>query len=257
MRKFLVAAFCAALLTGGVAAGTSVASATTATPSPTVTVTPSHTPSYKPKPKKHFNPCPSTVASDYLAKTDNGHGTPSEWANLKFKRTVLVTKGHFNFKTRDCTYTVFLADKGSLKTIQGAGSPSGAAVQIANSVPGSFAGVYRLTITGHLKHHVHHGDVSAAGSTAYVLSLFYPGATQGPKSWYAWKYRTVCGERWTDASFNNDGQALSAGNITGKTCRACHPKPTPTPTVPPVVTQPVPGEAVPATPIKTQPNFTG
>jgi hypothetical protein len=257
MRKILVAAFSAALLVSGVAYGATAASAETTT-SPSPTVTPTHTlpPSHKPG-HKHFNPCPTVVTHDHLTKTDNGHGTPSEWADLSFDRTV-VAVGHINFKARSCSYTITLRDKGVFTTRQGAGSPSGAGVQIAKKVPGKFYGVYHLTLTGWFKPHVQHGDVTAAGSTAFVQSLVKHGNVAGGK--YAWIYKTVCGEHWLDASFNNDGQSPSAGNITGKSCRACGghtPKPTPTPTVPPVVTQPIPGEAAPAVPIVTQPHFTG
>jgi hypothetical protein len=240
MIKRIVVGLVAVAAVLGLSTGVSWSSTT---PSPTVTA------AHKPVPHKHFNLCPTAVTHDHLAKTDNGHGTPSEWADLSFNRTV-VAVGHYNRKARACDYKITLKDRGSFTTRAHTGSPSGAAVQIVKKVPGTFVGVYHLTLTGFLKPHVHHGDVTAAGSTAYVQSLVKVGIVAGGD--YAWYYRTVCGEHWLDSSKNNDGQDLSAGNITGKWCRACGghgPKPTPTPTPTGSVTPtptPSPTETVPA-----------
>jgi hypothetical protein len=196
-----------------------------------------------------------TTATDTLTKTDNGHGTPAEWADLVFKRTTKVC-GTAN------GYKITLSDKGLFWTRTGAGSPNGTGTPIAHRVPGGFKGTYLLTATGGDGVVKHHGNTSAQGSTAYVKSLFSDD-TSVLGGEYDWQYYTVCKEHWRDASFNDDGQGAQAGNITGKLCKACfphrrhHPKPTPTVTVtPPVVVTP-PGEAKPAQPIVDQPHFTG
>jgi hypothetical protein len=196
-----------------------------------------------------------TTFSFYVAKNDNGHGTPSEWASLHLKRTVKVnTKNH----------TVSLFDVGSLTTIKGAGTPNGTGGQILNSVPGAVVGHYTLTYTGG-NPTCHNGNTSLS-STEYVKSLFTEGTTVTGGD-YAWYYKTRCGEHWLDSSKNNDGQGAQAGNITGKLCKGCpgwhkppYHHPTPKPTTPkPTPTTPVtqPGEAAPAVPVHTQPHFTG
>lgn len=202
------------------------------------------------------------TAFDHLNKTDNGHGTPSEWADLSFNR-----------KTTVCADgTITLADKGSLWTRTGAGSPNGTDT-VKHRVRGHFTGVYHLTFAVpdnfSLKDVKHHGNVAAAGSTAYVQSLFPEGSAAVAGGAYAWKYYTVCKEFWLDASTNDDGIGAQAGDITGKLCRACrpprhhHPKPTPTPTESesptptPTVTVPAGDTAPPAQPVTGQPVFTG
>jgi hypothetical protein len=157
------------------------------------------------------------VIHDHIAKTDNGHGTPSEWADLSMNRATTVCGDERT------GYKILLVDKGTLWTRPGAGTPNGTGGQILARVPGTVRGIYRLTATGGALAH-QHGDTSLS-STDYVKSLFSDGTTVkgGP---YAWVYRTVCREHWLDSSANDDGQGAQAGNITGKTCG----KPTPTPT---------------------------
>jgi hypothetical protein len=160
------------------------------------------------------------VVHDHIAKTDNGHGTPPEWADLSLNRTTTV-----------CGDQVILVDKGTLWTRTGAGTPNGTGGQITDRVPGIVRGVYHLTVSGGQLAH-EHGDTSAS-STEYVKSLFSDGTTvTGGK--YAWAYKTKCGEHWLDSSANDDGQGAAAGNITGKTCGKPSHSPTPsdTPTSP-------------------------
>lgn len=194
---------------------------------------------------------------DHITKTDNGHGVPAEWADLSLARATTVCKTATG-------YTIKLHDEGNLWTRPGAGSPNGTGAPIAHRVPGKVFGTYWLTASGGTLAHKH-GDVSLS-STEYVKSLFSEGTTVvGGR--YAWAYETcVRGygdyrERWLDSSILNDGAGAQAGNITGKTCRPHHPKPTPTPTSPsPSPTQSTPsssGEAPPATPVTRQPQFTG
>jgi hypothetical protein len=158
---------------------------------------------------------------DHINKTDNGHGTPSEWADLSLNRTTKVCGDE------KAGYKVTLIDKGTLWTRKDAGTPNGTGGQILNHVPGVVYGIYSLTATGGTFAH-NHGDTSAS-STEYVKSLFSEGTTvTGGK--YAWAYQTRCRERWLDSSVNNDGQGAAAGNITGKLCGKPSQTPTPTPT---------------------------
>lgn len=159
------------------------------------------------------------IVHDHINKTDNGHGTPSEWADLSLNRTTTVCGNH-----------VILVDKGTLKTRTGAGTPNGTGGQILNAVPGVVRGIYHLTVSGGTLAH-QHGDTSLS-STEYVKSLFSDGTTVTGGE-YGWAYATRC-EHWLDSSKNNDGQGAAAGNITGKLCG----KPTPTPTPTPTTTSP-------------------
>jgi hypothetical protein len=163
------------------------------------------------------------VVHDHIAKTDNGHGTPSAWADLSLNRTTRLCG------SEEAGYKVLLVDRGTLQTRPGAGTPNGTGGQIADRVPGSVYGVYHLTVSGGTPAH-DHGNTSAS-STEYVKSLFSDGATVTGGD-YAWAYKTKCGEHWLDSSKNNDGQGAAAGNITGKTCGKPSHSPTPTPTAP-------------------------
>lgn len=166
-------------------------------------------------------PAKCQVIHDHIAKPDNGHGTPSEWADLSLTRTTKVCGNE------TAGYKIKLVDKGTLWTREGAGTPNGTGGQILHRVRGVVYGIYSLTATGGTLAH-DHGDTSAS-STDYVKSLFSDGTTVsgGP---YAWAYQTRCGEKWLDSSVNNDGQGAAAGNITGKTCGKPTHSPTPTPT---------------------------
>jgi hypothetical protein len=164
-----------------------------------------------------------TTVHDHIAKTDNGHGTPAEWADLSMNRSTKICK-------TSTGYDITLTDKGRLRTIKGAGTPNGTGGQILNRVPGVVYGLYSLTATGGTPTGKH-GDTSLS-STEYVKSLFTPGATvAGGK--YAWAYQTLCGEKWLDSSVNSDGQGAAAGNITGKRCGKPTHSPTPTPSTTP------------------------
>jgi hypothetical protein len=193
--------------------------------------------------------------NDHIAKTDSGHGTPAEWADLSLSRYTGIqctSPGH---------YKVLLTDDGTLRTRVGAGTPNGTGGQIGHRVPGKVHGVYGLTVVGELAVPAHR-DTSLS-STAYVTSLFAEGA-QVTGGEYAWTYVTRCGEKWLDWSKNNDGQGAAAGNITGKAC----PKPTPTPTTGSPTSSPTgstpgggdttpPGEAPKPTPVSSDLPVTG
>jgi hypothetical protein len=193
-----------------------------------------------------------TTVHDHITKTDNGHGTPAEWADLSLSRTTKVCG------TEKTGYTVNLVDKGSLWTRKGAGSPNGTAEQILHRVRGGVYGTYTLTATGG-KLVNHHGDVSAS-STEYVKSLFSDSTTVTGNA-YAWAYATRC-EKWLDSSVNSDGQGAAAGNITGKLCGRPSQSPTPTPTssatpTPTPSTSTPPGEAPVPTPVNSDLPVTG
>jgi hypothetical protein len=202
----------------------------------------------------HTKPC-GAVVHDHIAKTDSGHGTPAEWADLSLARTTTV------HCTGPGTYAVTLVDHGTLRTKVGGGTPNGTGGAITNRVPGAVVGLYRLTVTGTLAVPAHR-DTSLS-STAYVTSLFASGAEVKGGA-YGWRYRTVCGEHWLDSSANDDGAGAAAGNITGKTCRPHgHPSGTPTPTPTdtgtpsPTPTETTPGEAPVPTPVDSDLPVTG
>ncbi|MCW2948409.1 MAG: hypothetical protein JWR24_5126 [Actinoallomurus sp.] len=159
-----------------------------------------------------------TVVHDHITKTDSGHGTPAEWADLSLARLTSVCPNPAG------GYTVHLVDIGALWTRTGAGTPNGTGGQITRRVRGLVHGVYDLTATGALKSASPHGDVTAS-STDYVKSLFTPESVVTGGA-YNWTYVRPC-EQWVDSSANSDGQGAAAGNITGKVCPG---KPTQPPT---------------------------
>lgn len=188
--------------------------------------------------------------NDHITKTDSGHGTPAEWADLSMRRTTVVCPAKAG-------YDVTLTDSGHLWTRPGAGSPNGSGTSIANRVPGVVAGRYSLTVTGGTLTH-QHGN-TAVSSTEYVRSLFSADATVNGGA-YAWAYKT-CREHWLDSSANNDGQGAAAGNITGLRCHPHH-SPTPTPTdsgtpSPSPTDTTAPGEAPKPTPVPSDLPVTG
>lgn len=189
---------------------------------------------------------------DTITKTDNGHGTPSEWADLVLHRSTKVCGDE------KAGYTVTLTDVGRLWTRVGAGTPNGTGGQISHRVPGKVRGRYSLTVTGGTFTRSHRNV--AGSSTEYVTSLFTQGATVTGGA-YSWTYDTAC-EYWVDSSANDDGQGDTAGNITGKPCHTPKPTPTPTPSdtetpsPSPTTTTPA-GEAPAPEPVKTDLPVTG
>lgn len=151
---------------------------------------------------------------------DNGHGTPSHWAADSFTRTMVI------HKNPDNTYTLTTTDKGTFTTVKGAGSPSGAAgKQITSTLTGAFASSDLGHATGTLV--TNPGsfsgrtyDDTAVGGTPFPGSgawanIFFTGGAVSPFDHYSFTYATA-DEKWVDADTNNDGQAATAGNITGK-----------------------------------------
>jgi hypothetical protein len=202
----------------------------------------------------HKPTCADASVKDRINKTDNGHGTPPEWADLSLSRYTGIQC------TAPGTYEVLLVDDGTLRTRPGAGTPNGTGGTIAHRVPGRVHGVYGLTVVGELA--VPKQRDTTLSSTEYVRQLFAQGATVTGGE-YAWTYTTAC-EKWLDWSKNADGQGAQAGNITGKRC----PRPLPTPTSPspsPTETSPTPsptsstppGEAPVPTPVHSDLPVTG
>jgi hypothetical protein len=186
---------------------------------------------------------------DHFTKTDSGHGTPAEWADLSFSRTTTICDAEDG-------YSVRLEDQGRLWTRAGAGSPNGTGAPIENRVGGTMAGFDTVTIDGGSFAPPTHRDTSLS-SMDYVKSLFDGGTATGRA--YTWTYRT-CLEKWVDSSRNNDGQGATSGNITGKRCQP-HQTPTPTPTDSPTPTpsptESTPGEAPAPTPVRSDLPVTG
>jgi hypothetical protein len=160
----------------------------------------------------------TTVSAIVKHHPDNGHGTPSQWADDTFIRTMVIHNTGAN------SYTITTTDKGTFTTRQGAGSPSGAAVQISRKLTGAFSS----TSTGHVNGALVANPGHFSGKTfddthgtpfpssgAWAATFFGTGATVNPFDHYSFRYTTE-DEKWVDADTNNDGQAPSAGNITGK-----------------------------------------
>jgi hypothetical protein len=148
---------------------------------------------------------------------DNGHGSPSQWADDNFVRTMKI---HDN---GNGTYALTTTDKGSFVTHKGAGSPNNG-VSIARTLKGTYSSASTGTATGALAANYRDSDKKVfdpkAGhpfsSNEWFKSFFQSGVTGSPFSThYAFTYATV-DEKWLDADTNDDGQADVAGDVTGK-----------------------------------------
>lgn len=149
---------------------------------------------------------------------DNGHGTPSHWADDTFTRTVIVhpVTGSFN---------VTVKDSGTFTTRKNAGSPNDN-VPIVRKLTGTFTSIvtYANVVgtldgnkVGDLDGNVYDDKAGtpAPSTTSWGTALFATGATGGGIVTYSFVYKTL-DEQWIDASDNNDGMDNSAGDVTGK-----------------------------------------
>jgi hypothetical protein len=191
------------------------------------------------------NPVTTVTAVTHVSdRPDNGHGTPPVWAYDTFDRTLTVTLASpqpatlpTGIPAGDLAYTVTIADKGSFRTILGAGAPDQAAggLKISHSVKGSVNGTYALTAYAPAADALA-GTVPAAeednfsaatngfvstGDWAKQAFATQAGVTVSGGA-YSWTYATGC-ETWTDTSSNGDGNFAADGNITGKICKPVPP----------------------------------
>jgi hypothetical protein len=157
----------------------------------------------------------STVCHATFSQHPENSSPP--WANDTFTRT---TKFHDN---HDDTWKVHITDRGHFTTIPGTKSDSGDTIQ--NEVTGVFTGSGDYTVT------------SASGPTCVSGESYTgtgdPATSDWPKHYFGdtatttgidpwrWLYKT-CREYMIEDSVKG-----TVGNIAGK---ACHTKPTPTPT---------------------------
>lgn len=181
------------------------------------------------------NAAPTTVTATthVINRPDGGHGTPSVWAydNLERTLTVTVAADQTGLPANTTRYTATITDKGSFSTVGGAGTPNQSLVPgakiVHNGVKGSVNGTYALTVTAPSSDTLT-GVVPAFENDSFaapaVLSTSWPAlAFATPASAvvsggaYEWDYATAC-EHWADSSANGDGNSVSDGNITGKSC---------------------------------------
>jgi hypothetical protein len=234
MRKILVAAFSAVLLTGGVVASATAASAHT------------HTPHHQ-----------VVCNSDWYQNPDETTRKPVQKpSGLEFSDTDLVHHKVYGL-------TVEHLHPGAYVAYPAPGQPSFFSVEVSGS-DGKYgtlrwnraAGYWEATSQGQQ----HHDTNPAALADAFPLHLshtvvsFGVGFTANPPGTVTTLVRWV--------KFNRHLYWLGCKPVTHRPPH--HPKPpythSPTPTPTPTQTVPVtpPGsDAPPATPIKTQPNFTG
>jgi hypothetical protein len=169
-------------------------------------------------------PADVKLTTQILNHADNGHGTPSHWADDTWTRVTLV---HAN---GDGTFKVTLQGTGKFRAIKDAGSPNGTGAKVKRAVGGQFTETMEATVTGSLKSKVAlhnldgttYNDKHQVHKTTgqWLVTPFKAGATAHITS-YAYTYAAKGGcEVWTDSSDNNDGQGAAAGNVTGKHCQA-------------------------------------
>lgn len=162
---------------------------------------------------------PLTDTVHIRGNLDNGnHGY---WAKLDYNRTVRITRASKS------TWNVVLKDVGSFTTLKGAKSPAAGAT-IAGSMPGTFAGTFRFTVTSTSKPDAskvrsgynfrcnpavpNRGDCPGMPATTsnWPALYFGPGTTVTAGTW-KWDYET-CKEAWTTSN------AGDTGDITGRPC---------------------------------------
>lgn len=172
-----------------------------------------------------------SVTTTVKNHADDGHGSPSHWADDTWTRKSTITPGD-----TDGTYTVHLTGTGSFTTVKDAGAPNGSGTTVGAAVTGDFAEDLTATVTGTPKSAAQlaridgntYDDANGVTytTTEWIKHLFTSASTPtiGNET-YRYEYTRPC-ESWVDADDNNDGQAEDAGNITGKDC---------TPTTPPFV----------------------
>lgn len=159
-----------------------------------------------------------TVTATVKNHPDNGHGTPSHWADDTFVRSMKI---HNN---GDGTFALTTTDTGTFTTRKGAGSPNNN-VTIARTLTGGFSSSSTGTMTGTLRSNYldENGKTfddkngNPFTSNGWASTFFDAGATGGPFSiGYSFTYKTA-DEQWIDASNNGDGtDDPAAGDITGK-----------------------------------------
>lgn len=164
-----------------------------------------------------------TLTTTVKNHADNGHGSPSHWADDTFVRTTTI-----HHESGD-TYTVTLTGTGTFKTVKGAGSPNGSGDKVARTAKGVFTEWLTATVHGSLKGKValHNLDGTIYNdkrkthkTTGQWLVAPFKKNAQAATTAYSYTYQSsACSaEKWTDASTNNDGQGAAAGNVTGKKC---------------------------------------
>ena len=205
-----------------------------------------------PGPGPHHSLALAATAVTHLKNDpDNGNGTPSLWALDSMYRTVTVTRGAAAPLT-DCgvtsgscwSYSALLTDRGTFRTIPGAGTPNQACAGCGGekirrpSATGCLAGTYHITFFASSgspraslvpRAHDDRGVPASAPFTSsswpkqfFAAGTSFGGTFSGP---YKWTYATVVVkgflrfdfQRWVDLSSpsNNDGNAPGDGNITG------------------------------------------
>jgi LPXTG-motif cell wall-anchored protein len=153
--------------------------------------------------------CGDTSTS--TTRPDNGHFGP--WATLVLTRSVHVCR------TADSAYTGVIADNGSLTTLTSKSPRTG--VDLVAGVKGTVLGTYNWTFTAeslNLDNLVSPAANTATGDWLKELVIASGGNWgAGTGHEYTWTY-TTCAEKWIDASNNNDGLDVAAGDITGIRC---------------------------------------
>jgi hypothetical protein len=202
-----------------------------------------------------------TVTSHLVNRPDNGHGTPAVWALDTVDRTVKVCHVEPEVAAKVAidtwTYSATLTDTGTFKTQPSAhGSPNAGAQLLAQTgtVHGeaTFATFTAPHDWGYWNDTALQGKTftgsAPSGTSDWVKHLWTDGFSGTQIADYSWNYAT-CTEQWVDSSAegNDDGQADSAGDITGKACPSPSPSPSHSTAAPTVSASPAAGASLPVT----------
>jgi hypothetical protein len=165
-------------------------------------------------------------------QNDPDSGGSGFWASDNLDRTVTVTAvADPTLPAGFTRYTGLIVDKGTFTTLPGAFTPNQVipGQKIAHVVSGTLTGAATYDIvapSADLLVDNYQANINDGGSapaspfnvSGWPLQAFTSsaGVTVTLKTW-GWQYVTKAGESWTDSSAtgNNDGQAVSDGNITG------------------------------------------
>jgi len=144
-------------------------------------------------------------------RPDSGHH--GDWATLALMRSTQICR------TAENTYTAVITDDGTLTTLASLSPRQG--LPLAAGITGTVHGTYNWTLVAenlNLDNLISPAADTKTGAWLETLVTASGGKFCSDVAHeYNWTYVT-CSEQWIDASSNDDGQADTAGDITGKAC---------------------------------------
>lgn len=184
-----------------------------------------------------------TATTTVTNHPDNGHGSPTHWANDNYTRVTkvcLVAEPQAALKSVEVPaahYAITVTDHGTFTTVGGAHRSPNNGHALKGGVTGEMKGGFTADIIAPAgwqffnldalngKTFTGESGTEAGGPTTstWVKALWSAGIGEGSKpindDW-AWVYQT-CNEYWIDSLKTDDGTSSKAGDITGYSKTPC------------------------------------